>query len=402
MTSRLERPDAGTSKADGPLRVLFVVDGYYPTTGGTENQVRLLTRAFADVGHSVSVVAPRLDKAMPLEDQVDGIPVTRLDYPHVKLVGALLLAARYGVWLLARRREFDAIHVHMTKNLAAMTGILRPLLRATVLVKISGAWEFEGGILDPARRKRPLERLLNWGVRRVDGLQCISEFTGRMVREAGYADRAVYMIANAVDTARFAPSKRTARDPSAPVHVAYVGRIEPVKGVAVLVEAWSRIAKVANARLIVAGDGSSRAELMEAARRGGFADSMDFLGEITDVPSVLSTADVYVQPSYQEGLPNSVLEAMAMGLPIVATRVSGNEDVVSHEENGLLVPAGNAEELSKALLRLIEDLPLASRMGQRSREMIERRFGLPAIMAQLEAVYRGRATASGGARDQVR
>src|SRR6185436_2068004 len=110
----------------------------------------------------------------------------------------------------------------------------------------------------------------------------------------------------------------------------------------------------------------------------GFAESVDFIGEVSDVPSVLVRADIYVQPSFQEGLPNSVLEAMAMGLPIVATRISGNEDVVVHEENGLLVPAGDAEALAAALRRLMNDPLLAARMGRRSRQMVEERFALPA------------------------
>jgi glycosyltransferase involved in cell wall biosynthesis len=107
------------------------------------------------------------------------------------------------------------------------------------------------------------------------------------------------------------------------------------------------------------------------------------------VPSVLARTDIYVQPSFQEGLPNSVLEAMAMGLPILATKVSGNEDVVSHEGNGLLVPPGDADALASALERLIRAPALAERMGRRSREIIKESFSLPAIVRRLEQAYRG-------------
>jgi len=378
------RPEAAT-----PLRILFVVDGYYPATGGAEKQVRLLARAFADAGHSVRIVAPWLDRTLPRTDHVDGIPLTRLAYPRIKLLGAAMLCARYGFWLWARRGEFDAIHVHMAKNLAAVSGLLRPLLPATVTVKISGAWEFSGGVLDPELRARPVQRLYNWCLRRVDNMQCISEYTRFMLNDAGYPDERLLMVPNAVDLTRFSPRVVEARAPGTPTRVTYVGRIRPVKGVAVLVDAWSRVATAAHVRLTIAGDGADREALTKRAREAGLAESIEFLGEVSDVPAILAETDIYVQPSLQEGLPNSVLEAMAMGLPIVATRVSGNEDVVVHEENGLLVPAGDPEALAAALRRLVADPSLAARMGRRSRQMAEERFGLRAVMRRLEQAYRG-------------
>lgn len=386
------RPDvaAGPQEAS-PLRILFVVDSHYPDTGGTEKQVRLLTRAFADAGHTVRVVVPRLDTNLPLTDEVDGIPLTRLAYPRIKLLGTVVLSVHYGVWLWRRRHEFDAIHVHMAKNLAAMCGLVRPLIPATMTVKISGAWEFNGGILDPELRGRPLQRLYNWCIRRVDHLQCVSEHTRRMLKDAGYSESLLCMVPNAVDLVRFNPPSREPRELDAPVRVVYVGRIRPVKGLTVLMGAWSKIARQANARLTIAGDGPGREALMQSVRDGGFADSVEFLGEVNDVPSVLAEADIYVQPSFQEGLPNSVLEAMAMGLPIVATRISGNEDVVAHEENGLLVPAGNAEALAEALRKLMDDPALAARMGRRSREIVEERFSLSAVMGRLLKAYREKA-----------
>ncbi len=390
MASESLDSDAAEPKSAPPLRILFVVDGYYPATGGAEKQVRTLARAFAEAGHSVRIVAPWLDRTLPRTDQVDGIPVQRLAYPRIKMLGAAMLCVHYGVWLWTRRGEFDAIHVTMAKNLAAVSGLLRPLLAATVTVKISGAWEFSGGLLDPELRARPVQRLYNWCIRRVDNMQCVSEFTRSMVKNAGYNEEQLLMVPNAVDLTRFSPRALEVRTPGTPTRVTYVGRIRPVKGVSVLVDAWSRVASAANARLTIAGDGWEREALTKKAREAGLADSIEFLGEVTDVPAVLAKTDIYVQPSLQEGLPNAVLEAMAMGLPIVATRVSGNEDVVVHEENGLLVPASDPEALAAALRRLAADPSLAARMGQRSREMAEERFGLRAVVRKLEQAYRGK------------
>jgi len=277
----------------------------------------------------------------------------------------------------------------MAKNLAAVSGLVRPLLPATVTVKISGAWEFTGGLLDPTLRRSPLQRLYNYCVRKVDNIQCVSEYTRDMLRAAGYPEGSLLMIPNAVDLKRFTPRPIGAREPGAPMTVAYVGRIRPVKGVKVLVDAWPKVMQGgADARLLIAGDGAEREGLEQTIRDAGVGDSVEFMGFISDVPGVLLRADIYVQPSYQEGLPNAVLEAMSMGLPIVATRVSGNEDVVADGDNGLLVPPGDPDALAAALRKLVADPALAARMGRRSSEIVESRFSLVAVMNQLRDAYR--------------
>jgi L-malate glycosyltransferase len=96
---------------------------------------------------------------------------------------------------------------------------------------------------------------------------------------------------------------------------------------------------------------------------------------------------VYAQPSFQEGMPNSVLEAMASGLPVAATRISGNVDLVFDGDNGLLVPPGDAPAMAEALVALLSDPERARRMGQRSRERVAERYGLDAVIGELIAIY---------------
>jgi glycosyltransferase involved in cell wall biosynthesis len=372
--------------ATTPLRILIVVDGLFPATGGAEMQARLLGRELTAAGHSVEFVAPLLDRRMARSEVIDGLQLTRLAYPRIRLLGAIVLCARFALWLWARRDRYDAIHVHMAKNLAATAGLLRPWMRSTLTVKISGAWEFVGGILDPARRGNPLYRAFNWCMRRADCIQCISEYTRERLREAGYAESRLRLIPNAVDLTRFKAAPRATGER---VHVVYVGRIEKVKGLPVLLEAW-RLSGLGNrARLTIAGGGTQLDTLKRLAAESGIDGSIAFPGSITDVPALLATANVYVQPSLQEGLPNSVLEAMAMGLPIVATRISGNEDVVADGVNGRLVPSGDAPQLARALQELVDDPRLALEMGEQSRQRVNSRFSVPAVLRQLERAYRG-------------
>lgn len=370
--------------AAGKCRILMVVDGHYPSTGGAEMQARLLSRSFAEAGHEVTVLVPRLDRRLPVHDTLDGVKVERIAYPQVRLLGAVVLFLRFAALLVWRRRHYDAVHVHTAHFLAAMAGLVRPLTGRTLMVKVTGAWEFDGGVLDPRRRGRPLYRLTNWMLRRADHMHCISDHTRKMLLEAGYRDAQVCMIPNAVDLQRFAP----ARPPRIPPRVVFVGRLVPVKGLPVLLKAWKSVVARVPARLVIAGDGPQRDELQRLAVDLGLVDSVDFLGNVSDVPSVLAGASLYVQPSHQEGMPNSVLEAMACGLPVVATRVSGNVDLVADGQSGLLVPAGDHDALAEALACLLDAPERAHDMGLRSREIVERRFAVPSVLAQLLSAYR--------------
>ncbi len=384
--------DIAPSATRAPLRVLMVVEGYYPSTGGAELQAGLLSRSLLAAGHHVRILTPRLDPSRPVNETIDGVAVERIAYPRVRIVGAVLLAFKFAWRLVSKRNQYDAIHIHTAKNLATVAGLLRPLLRRPIIVKISGAWEFEGGILDPKLRRDPIVRMRNACIRQIDYVQCISAYTGKMLRQAGYPERRIRMIPNAVDLARFrAPLRVGVR--VEPVAL-FVGRIQPVKGLDVLIDAWAKVLRlVPQARLIIAGDGAILPQLRARAAERGVADFIHFPGRVTqlEAAAMYEQADVYVQPSHLEGLPNSVLEAMASGLPVVATRVSGNEDLVVDHANGRLVPAGNPDALAAALTELLRDPDLIRRMGTESRRLVEEQHAVPAVLSLLTRAYRGEA-----------
>jgi L-malate glycosyltransferase len=373
-----------------PLRLLLVVDSHFPGNGGTEAQAQLLAELLQARGHRVQVLAPHLDKARPLTETIRGIAVERLPYPRLKSLGALILIARFARRLLRDRGKYDAVHIHLAKNLAAGAGLVQPWLGIPVMVKVSGAWEFEGGVLDPTLRRNPLVALLNACIRRVAFVQAISQKTRQKLLAAGYPERRIQMIPNAVDVSLFDRIERKPPHPDRPLRVIYVGRLQPVKGVAVLVAAWRYVqAAIPAARLVLVGDGPLRGELERQIDTLGIRSSVELPGRSSEVPRLLRTADVYVQPSFQEGLPNSVLEAMSAGLPIVATRVSGNEDLVREGGNGKLVAPGDPQQLARALIEVLADPALAQRMGLASRHFIDSRYAASLVLGLLEQAYRG-------------
>ena len=370
------------------LRILLAVDSHFPGNGGTEAQVQLLAELLQARHHDVRILAPHLDEDRPLRETIRGIRVERIAYPKIPLLGAIWLIAKFSFWLLRHRDAFDAVHVHMAKNLAAGAGLVQRWLRGPVMVKISGAWEFEGGVLDPALQRQPLVMVLNRCIRKVAFLQAISEKTRTILLAAGYPEVQIQMIPNAVDVSRYDAEVRMQQGDPRP-KVIYVGRLQPVKGVSVLIEAWREVAARSDARLLVVGDGPMRQELEAEIDRHQLSGSVEMLGRSSEVPALLRQADIYVQPSFQEGLPNAVLEAMTAELPIVATRVSGNEDLVVDGVNGRLVAAGQAHELADALIALIEDLPTARRMGKASRIVIDERYSSSRVLDLLERAYGG-------------
>ena len=117
--------------------------------GGSERQVEVISEALDKAGYDVQITTPWLDRSRPLKETIRGVPVTRIPYPAIKGLGTVILMLKFALKLLRERNCYNAIHVHMVQNLASVVGMVRPFLKATTVAKISGAWEFDGGVLDP-------------------------------------------------------------------------------------------------------------------------------------------------------------------------------------------------------------------------------------------------------------
>jgi glycosyltransferase involved in cell wall biosynthesis len=136
------------------------------------------------------------------------------------------------------------------------------------------------------------------------------------------------------------------------------------------------------------GDGPSRADLEAHAARVGIADRVTFAGFRLDIPDILATSTIAVLPSLSEGLSNSLLEAMAAGLPVVATRVGGNPEAVGEGEGGLLVPPGDDRALAEAIATLLVNVTLRERLGHAARRRVDRLFSVNRMLQETETLYR--------------
>jgi glycosyltransferase involved in cell wall biosynthesis len=171
--------------------------------------------------------------------------------------------------------------------------------------------------------------------------------------------------------------------------LATVARFDPVKRLEVLLRALPLVvARVPEAQLLVVGDGPERDALHALARTLALGDRVVFAGAIPDAARVLPLVDLYLTASRREGLPTALLEAMACGVPVLATEVPGHVDAVEPEITGRLVPPDDAPGLAAAAALLLRDPALRARMGQAGRERVERHFTHARMLAEIAALYR--------------
>jgi glycosyltransferase involved in cell wall biosynthesis len=203
-------------------------------------------------------------------------------------------------------------------------------------------------------------------------------------------------IPNGIDTNKYRPDPDRRPDPNrAERNILCVARLQYPKGIDVLLHAWARMMDAPSQwraylkpNLCLIGEGPLRPQLERIVQGLGIQDSVEFLGLRKDVTDLLQRSWGFVMPSRWEGMPNALLEAMACGLPSVATRVSGSEDIVLNEINGLLVEPEQPAELAQALRRIIEDTDLAQRLGREGRITVANEYQLSTVVEKCIKLYR--------------
>jgi glycosyltransferase involved in cell wall biosynthesis len=223
----------------------------------------------------------------------------------------------------------------------------------------------------------------------------VSESARRMVaRSSGVSPERVTNIPNGIETEAFQKEidrKRKRAEIGVDESVRLIGivaRLSPEKDHETLFEAFSQLSgEFGEVHLVVVGGGELQEQLSAAARRLAIESRVHFLGYRSDVAELLAIFDCFVLSSRSEGLSITLLEAMAAGLPIVATDVGGNGEVIQNEETGLLVPPAQPSRLAAALKRMLTDGEAARRMGERGSARVREHFSLDKMVAGYERIY---------------
>jgi glycosyltransferase involved in cell wall biosynthesis len=372
-----------TPPAPGALRVAHILSSFHPLVGGAERQAEALATMQAARGHSVLVLTRR----RPGLSALDGRGPVAIHRVPVGPFGGLGFFASGLAFLHARRRRLDLVHAHQARANAVLAYAARRLGGPPLVVKLAGLDLPRGRDLSSALRRGLL--------RRADAVVALTPAMRDALRTLGVPASRLHLIPNGVDRARFAPADEAARHaaraalglPAAPPLVVFVGRLETVKGADLLVAAWAQVAAPA-AVLALVGAGPLAAELARACRGNeGPLARVRFAGAVADTAPWYRAADLAVVPSRSEGLANSLIEAMASGLALVATAVPGNAAVISDGLNGRLVPPE-----PRALARAIDELLAAPaerlRLGSAAARTAAERYDLRVTADSYETLYR--------------
>ena len=350
-----------------PPRVVHVVSQL--STGGMEKLLVEFARHGDRAAFAPHVVS--LGGRGPVAEEVEavGCPVTALGMPPGLRPALVVRLARLFRFLRA-----DVVHAHNT----------RPLIYAAPAAKLAGARAVVHTRHGQRYGVRPRETaLFRLAARLADRLVAVSHDGAALSREEGVPPRKVRTIWNGIDLDRFAYAGPAAGGPAV-----FVGRLSPEKDVATLLRAAALAAQARpDFRLEVAGDGPCLGELRQLAGVLDLGRNVRFLGEVRDVPALLSRASVFVLSSLTEGISLTILEAMARGLPVVTTWVGGNPEVVENNVTGLLVPARSPVHLADAMLHLTDHRDAALRMGRAGRRRVRESFEARRMVAEYEGLY---------------
>jgi len=307
---------------------------------------------------------------------------------RVRLFGTTYLGtAIYHLTRLGRRADvLHAHHLYLDAVAALLAGRIR---RVPVVAKMVGAGP--GGDLDRLRQTTGGSLLLKL-LRTLDVVIAPSPSCRVELLAAGFPAERIRVIANGVDTAAFRPEPTGGGAAPAGVDVGpvvvFTGRLIEAKGLLEFLEAWPLpLREVPRAHLVLVGDGTDREALCARARALGVAERVHLAGWVEDVVPFLWAADAFALPSHTEGMPNGALEAMATGLPCVATSVGAVAEVLDGGA-GILVPPGHPSALAEALTGVLGHAGGATRLGAAARARIESRFTLEQMLAKYEVLYR--------------
>ncbi len=293
----------------------------------------------------------------------------------------------------------DIIH---TRNLAALEATV-PAMFARIPVRIHG--EHGRDVDDPdGSKSKPCWTRRAYSPFVTHYIALSRELENYLKARVGLSGRRISLICNGVDSERFAPA--ATREPLAdsPFQepglcvLGTVGRLQAVKDQVGLVRAFALLARAdmqRRLRLVIAGEGAERGAIEAEVRKAALEDRVWLAGERKDVPAVMRSLDLFVLPSVAEGISNTVLEAMACGLPVVATAVGGNPELVRAGHTGELVPASDPRALAAVLQKYVDDPTKIRAHGQAARERIEAEFSLEGMVDRYRALYERLA---GGAR----
>lgn len=367
-------------------RVVLLTRRFWPLVGGAEIMAARLAAGLQERGAATTILTARWHEEWPAEIEQHGVRVLRLAHPRRRVWGTWRYMQAVHRWLARHRARFDLVYVSMLKHdaYAAITAARQG--RFPVVLRAEGAgitgdchWQLEANC--GARIKRRCQK--------ADAFIAPSPAIERELIVSGYSRGRIHYIPNGVaihesrDPVRRAQARGDLAEADASLAigdaplVVYTGRLHKMKGLEYLIRAWpSVLAHLPDARLWLVGDGPQRAELTNLVGELGLWGLVYIAGPFDDVEEFLQAADLFVLPSLEEGMSLALLEAMASGLPVIASAIAANEALVQDGMHGRLAPTRDSDRLAEVILELLADRAQAERLGRTAREQVRQHYSI--------------------------
>lgn len=368
LTSNPPQPNPSPS-------VIMVIQTFYPFIGGGEKQCLQLCKALQSKGVTVKVFTERW-KGLAAYEEIEGVPVKRLGRGGPRLIHSLFFMGSILFYLWARRRTYNIIHVHLAASHAVASAVAGKLLNKRVVVKIGGGTEVGEIVLS---RRTIAGRLKLWALGKLKPqFVILNEDQRKELHGYGLEKVPVALIPNGVDAELYKPISPLERENLRKkfnwrgLVFLFTGRFSPDKISLKIFEtflcAWSEVfKKYPHINFYLVGQGILRDEYQILIEEKGMKDSVHLWPARDNVSELYQAADIFVLPSQVEGLSNSLLEAMASNLPVLASRVAGIIDIIEENKHGFLFDPASPEELKLCLTKILTRPDLLAEMGSQSR-----------------------------------
>jgi N-acetyl-alpha-D-glucosaminyl L-malate synthase BshA len=362
----------------------------YPTYGGSGAVATELGIELADRGHEVHFISYaqpfRLDhfreRIFFHEVEMDQYPL--FEHPPYSLALAV------AIHDTARKQELDLVHVHYAIPHATSAWIAEEMLRGEQDLKI--VTTLHGTDITLVGLHPSFQAITQFSILKSAGLTCVSEFLkDRTVEDFSVPRERIHVIPNFVDPEIFRRNKEPCHRATLAPHgeriIMHISNFRAVKRIPDVVEVFARLAAEVPARLVLVGDGPERPRAVERAEELGVSDQLLFLGKHQSVDELLACADLFLLPSKNESFGLAALEALSCGVPVIASKMGGLPELVTHGETGFLFPMGNVQEMADAGLSLLKDPDRWTRFSEAARADAIGRFSTDRVVPMYEALY---------------
>ncbi len=366
-----------------PMRVFFLLDSFM--VGGTETQAVELARRLDPKRYQVTIGCLRREG--PLLDWLKGTPVEIMEVDlggGIDSPSGLLRIVKLARFL--RKRRIEILHAHdLWSNIVGMAAAIL----ARTPVTITSQRDLSHHAWYGSYRRKVLRFLQSHSSVVLTNAKAIRD---GLIEQDRFPPDKVCLVYNGVDLERFhaaADRERIFPGSEGNKMIVLVGNmITDVKGHGILISAAQDVVRAnPKTQFVLLGEGSKRADFEQQVKDLGLQANFLFLGRRSDVPAILACCDIAVLPSLAEGLPNAVLEYLAAGLPVVATAVGGNLEIIREGTTGLLVPPQDSRALAAALIRLLSDNDLAVRIAGAGRDYVKQNFSFERLVEDMERLY---------------